>query len=164
MSVLFQKLSDIRRELEHEKGPFVLFGLFMPEDKAPDRWDLVVSAPWLPENDLDASRPLFRLLQDRLTFSELVQISGVTILDPSEPFVQDQRALAFRGRGLELPGGHVFEPGTHFYNGVVMVGNDWVEIPASIFSGVLFERTVLFYNDPDLASQAVGPKHQAPAL
>ena len=37
-------------------GAFVLFGLFMPDEGAPDRWDLVVSASWLPADDLEAAR------------------------------------------------------------------------------------------------------------
>ena len=40
-----EKFAELESHIAEEKGPFALFALFMRED-APDRWDLIVSAPW----------------------------------------------------------------------------------------------------------------------
>jgi hypothetical protein len=42
---LTEKFAELESHIAEEKGPFTLFALFMRED-APDRWDLIVSAPW----------------------------------------------------------------------------------------------------------------------
>src|SRR2546426_600860 len=46
---LTEKFAELESRIAEEKGPFALFALFMRED-APDRWDLIVSAPWAGED------------------------------------------------------------------------------------------------------------------
>ena len=49
MKQVAEKLRNMERQVAEEKGPVSLFGLFLREG-APDKWDLVVSAPWIDEN------------------------------------------------------------------------------------------------------------------
>src|SRR5687768_8755369 len=88
MSDLFGKLSDIRKDIARERGPFRLFGLFRHEDQAHNSWDLAVSAPWLPDSDLDALRLVTIPLQNRLDTVDLLRISTVVVLSSDEPFVR----------------------------------------------------------------------------
>src|SRR5208283_5659406 len=46
MKEIVQKLVEAEREMAEEKGPFLIFALFLRED-APDRWDVIVAAPWV---------------------------------------------------------------------------------------------------------------------
>jgi hypothetical protein len=54
MKEIAEKLRDLERELKDEKGPFAYFAL-VREGEAPDRWDLVVSAPWISANRMGRS-------------------------------------------------------------------------------------------------------------
>ena len=53
LTIDLEKLRLVMDEVTEEKGPFTLFGLFLRED-APNKWDLVVSAPWLEHGKLKA--------------------------------------------------------------------------------------------------------------
>ena len=44
-----QRFGSLEAEIAQKKGDFSLFALFLRED-APDRWDLLVSAPWASSN------------------------------------------------------------------------------------------------------------------
>jgi len=46
MKELVEKPRKLEAEIAAEKGPFLLFALFLRQDAA-DRWDLVVAAPWI---------------------------------------------------------------------------------------------------------------------
>jgi hypothetical protein len=162
MTALFEKLGELRRELHSEQGPFVLFGLFLPEDAAHSYWDFVVSASWLPDYSGPVARMFFKRLQEKLTTDELLQINRVVILQPGEPLVRSLEGLTFRGKDLELGQGRVLvapvvrrqSPSTGYIGGVLVMGPDWVELPPSLLNGVRFERVVLFYYDPALIAEA----------
>src|SRR3972149_802874 len=55
MKEIVQKLVRAEREMAAEKGEFLLFALFLPEDGA-GLWDLVVASPWIATNEADALR------------------------------------------------------------------------------------------------------------
>ena len=50
MNQLVEKLASLERDISSEKGDFSLFALFLRED-AYDRWDLLVSSPWIEINE-----------------------------------------------------------------------------------------------------------------
>lgn len=157
MSIFFKKLGELCGELQRELGPFVLFGLFRPEDGRIDRWDLVVSAAWLPEDDIEAWRPFFARLREKLTPEEHLQLSSVEILDPEQPFVRSLSTLQVTGGRVTLPGGQVLGAGARPWEGSgVVIGADWIELPRSVFNNAVFERVVLFSSNP-----ANGPSHRA---
>src|SRR5262245_66342917 len=98
---LIHKLEEIEAELAREKGPFMLFGLFLPEEGL-DRWDLVLAAPWLeldgPNRDL-----IFRWLQERLSKEEIVLLSRVVTLEPGDAFVRAVERIRAHAGWFELP-------------------------------------------------------------
>ncbi len=81
---MVEKLAYLERDVSSERGEFSLFGLFLRED-APDRWDLVVSAPWLEANQRDGLRYLAGKLKSFLDAKERLMLSRVVILEKDNP-------------------------------------------------------------------------------
>ena len=162
ITALFRKLSDLRRELHGEQGPFVLFGLLLTDATALSDWDFVVSASWLPDYSSPAALMFFRRLQEKLTINELLKLPRITILQPSDALVRSLEGLTFRGKDLELGDGRVLvapvirtqSPSTGYIGGVLVMGPDWVELPPSLLNGIRYERVVLFYYDAALIPEA----------
>ncbi len=53
MNAMVEKLIRVEREIAEDRGPFVLFAFLLRED-APGVWDLIVSAPWISQNESDS--------------------------------------------------------------------------------------------------------------
>lgn len=70
-----------------EKGDFTLFGLFLRED-APDKWDLVVSAPWLEEGKLKALGEFVEKISSILGEQELLTLSRIVTLTKNDPALE----------------------------------------------------------------------------
>jgi hypothetical protein len=64
-SELTDKFADLEARVAEEKGAFVLFALFMREE-VPDRWDLIVSAPWIGDDKRGAVDYLIGQIKSRL--------------------------------------------------------------------------------------------------
>ena len=79
-------LLQVERSVSEEKGPFALFALFLREE-APDKWDLVVSAPWIEEGKGSALKLISERVKTSLTASDLPTISRIVVADPSDPAV-----------------------------------------------------------------------------
>jgi hypothetical protein len=88
MNPLIQKLITFERQLSREKGPFTLFCLFRKHD-FPAGWDVVISAPWLPEHQMKSIRFIVARLKKVLLTREMLQLSGVRILHASHPLVRE---------------------------------------------------------------------------
>ena len=84
MTELVQKLIPIERAIAKEKGRFTLFALFLREDSL-NWWDVVVAAPWIGKRRYEAIEYVAHLLQTRLTVDELLQLSGIFIVDLDDP-------------------------------------------------------------------------------
>lgn len=94
---MVDKVLPLALSITKEKGEFALFGLFLRED-APNRWDLVVSAPWLDRDRKGGMEYLARKLRLRLTSEELLTLSGIVVLETHQPGVRAmQRWRAVRG-------------------------------------------------------------------
>ncbi len=84
--VICDKMGALEREVSSEKGDFILFGLFCREDAA-DKWDLVVSAPWLQSDLKEGLDYLAKKVRAKLTGKELLSLSGIIALAPDDPVV-----------------------------------------------------------------------------
>jgi hypothetical protein len=86
MKEILSKLKSVVQELEAEHKPMLLFALFLREDSL-QKWDIVVSAPWLSSSDKNAYQMIVSKIQSILNSDELVQFSRVVILDDIDPVV-----------------------------------------------------------------------------
>jgi len=84
MRELAEKLRAVEQQIAEEKGPFLLFALFLRED-APGLWDLLVSAPWIEASKGEALRYIVPKLQAVATPEELAKLSRVAIIEKSQP-------------------------------------------------------------------------------
>lgn len=87
MKQLVEKLVPLEHDISADKGGFALFALFLRED-AQDRWDLVVSAPWIEANKKKALDYLVNQLQPRLEPRELLSISRIVLIDKDNPALE----------------------------------------------------------------------------
>ena len=87
MSKVVDVFKEIESKLDREKGPFTLFAVFERED-FPNRWDLVVAAPWVESDNAQALRFLTAEMKQRLPTNELTRVSRVVLLDPADDRVR----------------------------------------------------------------------------
>ena len=85
---LTENFARLESELAQEKGDFTLFALFMRED-VPDRWDLIVSAPWVGEDKQAAVSYLVGQIKSRLGEDDLTRLSRIVVVDPEDAAVQN---------------------------------------------------------------------------
>jgi hypothetical protein len=121
------KLISIEEELSRDKGDFTLFGIFL-RDGSPNRWDIVVSAPWLDENQNESLDFMVKKVQEKLELAELRFVAMVLILDPSQEFVQEM-------------------------NDEVQVEHGNVKITDYIFNGMGIERAHIITSKPVATTQ-----------
>lgn len=86
MKEILNKLKTVVQALEKGHKPISLFALFLREDSV-QKWDIVVSAPWLSSSDKNSYGIVISKIQSVLSTSELVQFSRVVILDTTDPVV-----------------------------------------------------------------------------
>src|SRR5437764_13878109 len=79
-----EKLRKVMNQVSAEKGDFVLFGLFLSEE-SPDRWDLVVSAPWLEKGRLKALGEFVEILSSIVGQKDIHSLSKIVTLNHDEP-------------------------------------------------------------------------------
>lgn len=84
MKELVQKLLELEKNISAEKGDFLLFALFLRED-SPDRWDLLVSAPWISKDKPEALRYLAKKVKELLKTKELIKLSKIVLIDEDNP-------------------------------------------------------------------------------
>jgi hypothetical protein len=84
---LWEKLAELEKKAAAEKGDFALFGLFLRED-AEDRWDLIVSAPWIEVDKKNSMEYLAKEVVELLDPGEILQLSRIVPLDKSNPVLQ----------------------------------------------------------------------------
>ena len=81
---LKSKLEAAVKSIEKMHGRFTLFGLFLRED-SPDKWDLVVAAPWLEEGKLRALGDFVDELRDTISEEEMLSLSRIVTLNYDDP-------------------------------------------------------------------------------
>ncbi len=87
MSDLVTALVEIERELSQQKGRFTLFAVFERQD-IPNRWDLLVAAPWAEQDEKQAVRLLAAELKKRIPPSEMTRVSRILILSSDDASVR----------------------------------------------------------------------------
>jgi hypothetical protein len=87
MKDILDKLKLALSDLEEKHGRILVFILFLRGD-SPDRWDLVVAAPWLDSGSVESYKIVATKVQNTLSSKEIVQLSRVVILDADDPAVQ----------------------------------------------------------------------------
>jgi len=102
------KLEKAVGAIEKAHGPFTLFGLFLRED-SPNKWDLVVSAPWLEEGKLKALGDFVGELKQTIAEEELLSLSRIITLDDDDPALHAiLRAVTTTKFTVELRGVDLF--------------------------------------------------------
>jgi hypothetical protein len=86
MDTFIQKFLFIENTIAQEKGPLDLFALFEIVE-IPSRWEVVISAERLPENDIKALGYVTNKIRAVLTQKEMMKISAVILLTANEPFI-----------------------------------------------------------------------------
>lgn len=85
---LTKKFTRLESQIAKERGDFTLFALFMRED-VPDRWDLIISAPWVGEDKRGAVDYLIDQIKSKLGKEDLIWLSRIVPVDPEDVEVQD---------------------------------------------------------------------------
>lgn len=83
---LLERFAGLERDISQAKGPFVLFALFARED-LPDRWDLIVSAPWADASQAGVQYFVSEI-QKKIGAAVLTELSRIVVVPPSEAAVQ----------------------------------------------------------------------------
>ncbi len=87
MKQLLGKLTAMEREVSQEEGDFRLFALFLRED-SPDKWDLLVSAPWLDTDRSGGMDYLAQQVRSRLDTKELLSLSRLVFIGADNPGIR----------------------------------------------------------------------------
>lgn len=87
MKQLVEKLKPLEEEISGLEGKFRLFALVLREG-AQDRWDLVVSAPYLPADKKESFERLAKHVKSRLAPQELLALSRIVVLDEGNPTLE----------------------------------------------------------------------------
>ena len=79
MKDIVTKLVRIEKEISKDMGSLNLFALLLREGD--DKWDLLVSSPWTDQDKYESLRYIASKLQKELNQEELLEISGIVIID-----------------------------------------------------------------------------------
>lgn len=89
MSTLVDKLRTLEEAIAQERGDFILFALVQREDTMPNRWDLLLSAPWIEKDEKATRDYMADKLNAALSPQEMVQISRIVLFPPDDPRLQE---------------------------------------------------------------------------
>jgi hypothetical protein len=105
---LSDKFRDLESRIAEEKGRFALFALFMRED-VPDRWDLIVSAPWVGSDKRGAVDYFVNQIKTQLGEQDLTSLARIVVVDPQDTAVQAlNRAVQIEHGGVEIRDSNFF--------------------------------------------------------
>jgi len=101
------KFAKLEASVAASKGAFSLFALFLRED-VPDRWDLIVSAPWITDQKAALSYLLDRI-KTELGPAELTNLSRIVFVEPDDVAVQNlNRAISIEHGSVEVKDSNFF--------------------------------------------------------
>lgn len=99
MKELISKLEVIERETRSERGQYDLFALFLRES-SPNKWDILVSADWIRENEKEGLAYFYKKLQDSFTSSDFLKISAIVNIEENNPGLADLRGISVAKQGI----------------------------------------------------------------
>jgi hypothetical protein len=105
---LTENFRRLELQIAAARGDFALFALFLRED-VPDRWDLMVSAPWATADRKSALDYLVNKIKSDLGPQELTHLSRIVFIDP------DDAAVANLNRALQVEHGAVEVRDSNFF-------------------------------------------------
>jgi len=117
MNEFARYMASIEADLSQERGPFVLFALVRRED-LPDRWDLLLSAPWIGKNKEGVVGDLVSRISSKWGSQELINLSRIVVVDPSEPAVVE-------------------------FNKSFPAEHNWIDLRDSVVFGLPAEQTIV---------------------
>ena len=82
-----RKFASLGAEIEKEKGDFSFFALF-ERGNVPDRWDLLVTAPWTTDEEKTLNY-IVKKIKSHLGAQALISLARIIVLDPTAPQVQE---------------------------------------------------------------------------
>jgi hypothetical protein len=77
---------ELERTVAAERGDFALFALLARED-LPDRWDLVVAAPWIDDRR-GFVEYLVNAIKESMGAERLVELSRIVVMNPDDKLVR----------------------------------------------------------------------------
>ena len=84
---LAKNFARLESHIADTKGDFTLFALFLRED-VPDRWDLMIAAPWVGSDRSTAVKYFVNEIESFLGPEALRDLSRIVVLDPNEAAVK----------------------------------------------------------------------------
>lgn len=106
--IKLELLRKVMNEISAEKGEFTLFGLFLREDSM-DKWDLVVSAPWLQKDKLKGLGEFVEKMSSITGEKEFLNLSRIVTLNQDDPSLAAIIKAATINDGLaEMHGANLF--------------------------------------------------------
>lgn len=87
MTDLVSEFVKIEKKIAKENGGFTLFGIFQRESPE-EKWDVVVSAPWLNRNERKNWLYIIESIESVLGKQGLLKLSKVELLDDKDHFVK----------------------------------------------------------------------------
>src|SRR5262245_5686272 len=107
-SELIEKFRDLEARVAEAKGSFALFALFMRED-VPDRWDLMVSAPWIGADRRGAVDYFVDQIKQQLGEEALTTLARIVVVDSEAQAVRALNALVdIEHGGVEVRNTDIF--------------------------------------------------------
>lgn len=121
MEKLLKNLIQLKNDVRKEKGPLCLFGLFLRKN-APDRYDVLISAPWASENEARTISCLAEKLQARLSRDEIIYLSQIVVLDGKDPLVQSIHCQLPAGTDLDAykPQNMLLSPAANLHSAYII--------------------------------------------
>ena len=101
ISQVIEKLRQIEVEVSAEKGDFTLFALIEREDSL-GKWDLVVSANWIGENEKSSIETLASKIHKNLSKEEQLKLSRIVVLPPSDALVRSLNLIGVEHGTVKL--------------------------------------------------------------
>lgn len=95
-----EKLQSLEVKLSADKGKFALFALFLREDSE-DKWDLVISAPWIEGNKKKGLEFISKQIRSYLDPQELLSISRIIFVDKENPALEAIQQAIHRAISME---------------------------------------------------------------
>lgn len=108
VSDLRAKFAKLEADVAAARGDFTLFALFLRED-VPDRWDLIISAPWVSADQRGALDYLVNRIKSDLGPGDLTQLSRIVFIDPTDVSVRAlNQAIAVEHGSVEVHDSNFF--------------------------------------------------------
>ncbi len=86
MKQFVDKFLEIEKEIAEENGELSLFALLLREESQ-NKWDLVLSAPWISDKKAPLFGSVARKLRNKLDKEVLMSLSRIVLLNYDDPFV-----------------------------------------------------------------------------